>query len=54
MMGIVPMLIVAGVIEGFVSPSGLATPLKFLLSAVLFAALTIYLTRVGVPQPETV
>ena len=32
MIGIVPMLVVAGIIEGFVSPSGLAAPLKFLLS----------------------
>ena len=54
MIGIVPMLVVAGIIEGFVSPSGLAAPLKFLLSAVLFVALTTYLTRVGLPQPETI
>jgi len=53
MIGIVPMLIVAGIIEGFVSPSGLAIPLKFLLSGVLLTALITYLTRVGLPQPET-
>lgn len=53
MIGIVPMLIVAGIIEGFVSPSGLAVPLKFLLSGVLLTALITYLTRVGLPQPET-
>jgi uncharacterized membrane protein SpoIIM required for sporulation len=53
MIGIVPMLIVAGIIEGFVSPSGLAIPLKFLLSGVLLTALILYLTRVGLPQPET-
>jgi uncharacterized membrane protein SpoIIM required for sporulation len=47
MIGIIPTLVVAGVIEGFVSPSGLATPLKFLLSAVLFTALTTYLAFVG-------
>jgi uncharacterized membrane protein SpoIIM required for sporulation len=52
MIGIIPMLVVAGVIEGFVSPSGLATPLKFLLSAVLFTALTTYLARAGRPQPK--
>src|SRR5436309_2451550 len=51
-LGIVPMLIIAGIIEGFVSPSGIATPLKFLLAAVLFAALTTYLARPGTPQPE--
>jgi uncharacterized membrane protein SpoIIM required for sporulation len=44
-LGIVPMLVVAGIIEGFVSPSGIATPLKFLLAAVLFAALATYLVR---------
>ncbi len=54
MLGIVPMLIVAGIIEGFVSPSGIAKPLKFLLAAVLFAALTAYLVRPGAPQPETI
>lgn len=54
MIGIIPMLVVAGVIEGFVSPSGLATPLKFLLSAVLLTALITYLARVGRPQPQAV
>jgi uncharacterized membrane protein SpoIIM required for sporulation len=54
MIGIIPMLVVAGVIEGFVSPSGLATPLKFLLSAVLFTALTTYLARVGRSEPKSV
>ncbi len=52
MIGIIPMLVVAGVIEGFVSPSGLATPLKFLLSAVLFTALTTYLVLVGRREPK--
>jgi len=50
-LGIVPMLIIAGIIEGFVSPSGIATPLKFLLAAVLIAALTTSLARPGTPQP---
>ena len=54
MIGIVPMLVVAGIIEGFVSPSSLAFPLKFLLSGVLLLALTTYLTRVGLPQPRAV
>jgi uncharacterized membrane protein SpoIIM required for sporulation len=54
MIGTIPMLVVAGVIEGFVSPSGLATPLKFLLSAVLFTALTTYLACVGRPEPKAV
>jgi uncharacterized membrane protein SpoIIM required for sporulation len=52
-LGIVPILVIAGIIEGFVSPSGIAVPLKFLLATVLFAALTTYLARTGTPQPET-
>jgi uncharacterized membrane protein SpoIIM required for sporulation len=51
-LGIVPILVIAGIIEGFVSPSGIAKPLKFLLAAVLFVALTTYLARPGTPQPE--
>jgi len=52
-LGIVPILVIAGIIEGFLSPSGIAVPLKFLLAAVLFAALTTYLARPGTPVPET-
>jgi len=52
-LGIVPILVIAGIIEGFLSPSGIAKSLKFLLAAVLFAALITYLTRRGAPQPET-
>jgi uncharacterized membrane protein SpoIIM required for sporulation len=53
MIGIMPILIVAGVIEGFVSPSGIAAPLKFLLAAVLFAGLTTYLWLAGsTSRPE--
>jgi uncharacterized membrane protein SpoIIM required for sporulation len=54
MIGIVPMLVVAGIIEGFVSPSGIAMPLKFLLAAVLFAALSAYLLRAGSSQPQPI
>jgi uncharacterized membrane protein SpoIIM required for sporulation len=42
-LGIIPMLIVAGVIEGFVSPTGLAPGLKFLLAATLGTLLVVYL-----------
>jgi len=52
-LGIVPILVIAGIIEGFLSPSGIAKSLKFLLAAVLFAALVTYLARRGAPQPET-
>jgi len=44
LLGTIPMLVVAGVIEGFVSPVKIATPLKFLLSAFLFSALVLYLS----------
>jgi hypothetical protein len=53
MMGTIPILIIAGIIEGFVSPSAIATPLKFLLAAVLFAALATYLWLAGsTAQPD--
>jgi uncharacterized membrane protein SpoIIM required for sporulation len=43
LLGTVPMLVVAGVIEGFFSPSGAPVAAKFALAAVLFAALLSYL-----------
>jgi uncharacterized membrane protein SpoIIM required for sporulation len=41
--GVVPLLVVAGVIEAFVSPTGLEVGLKFGLAAGLFALLLAYL-----------
>jgi uncharacterized membrane protein SpoIIM required for sporulation len=43
LLGTVPMLVVAGVIEGFFSPSGAPVAAKFGLAAVLFTALITYL-----------
>jgi uncharacterized membrane protein SpoIIM required for sporulation len=43
LLGTIPLLVVAGVIEAFISPVKIATPLKFLLSAVLLTALVLYL-----------
>jgi uncharacterized membrane protein SpoIIM required for sporulation len=41
--GCVPVLIVAGIIEAFVSPTSLAIPMKFAMSGALLALLTWYL-----------
>jgi uncharacterized membrane protein SpoIIM required for sporulation len=45
LLGTVPMLLIAGSIEGFISPSAIPAHLKYLLAAVLFAALVAYLNR---------
>jgi uncharacterized membrane protein SpoIIM required for sporulation len=42
-LGVIPLLIVAGVIEAFVSPTGVAVALKFSLAAGLFTLLLSYL-----------
>jgi uncharacterized membrane protein SpoIIM required for sporulation len=52
LLGTVPLLLVAGSIEGFISPSAIPVPLKFLLAAVLFTALVVYLNRAREPLPE--
>ena len=49
-LGTIPLLLVAGTMEGFVSPSSLPAPLKFLVSATLAAILVLYLSRK--PRPE--
>ena len=53
LLGTVPMLVFAGIIEGFLSPSELPAPLKFLFAALLFALLLAYLNRARPPQPHT-
>jgi len=45
--GTIPLLLVAGFIEGFVSPSNLSMTVKFSLAAVLFLLLVMYLFRAG-------
>jgi uncharacterized membrane protein SpoIIM required for sporulation len=42
-LGVIPMLVVAGFIEGYLSPSNFPVPLKFALGAALATALTLYL-----------
>lgn len=51
--GCVPVLVLAGIIEAFVSPTDLAVPLKFALAAALFALLTVYLVSAGREQEPT-
>ena len=51
LLGTIPMLVVAGVIEGFYSPSNAPVAMKFALAGVLFAALLTYLFLFR--RPET-
>lgn len=54
LLGTIPMLIIAGLIEGFFSPSSAPVAMKFGLAAALFAALLTYLFLTGrsvVKQP---
>jgi uncharacterized membrane protein SpoIIM required for sporulation len=46
-LGVVPLLVIAGVIEGFVSPTPIPASVKFSIGASLFALLVIYLSRAG-------
>ena len=45
LLGTIPLLIVAGIIEGFLSPSAIPTPLKFTFAAAMFGLLLAYLMR---------
>ena len=42
-LGTIPMLLVAGIIEAFFSPTAVSDPLKFAFAAALFALLNLYL-----------
>jgi uncharacterized membrane protein SpoIIM required for sporulation len=44
-LGTIPLLVVAGVVEGFVSPSALPASVKFLLAGALASLLVVYLAR---------
>jgi hypothetical protein len=46
-LGTLPLLLVAGTIEGFFSPTSAPVAMKFTLGAVLFAALLAYLFGSG-------
>ncbi len=45
LLGTVPLLFIAGIIEGFLSPSPLPAPLKLLFAAAMFGLLAAYLSR---------
>ena len=47
LLGVIPMLILAGAIEGFISPVALPPTPKFVIGAAMFVLLTLYLTRAG-------
>jgi uncharacterized membrane protein SpoIIM required for sporulation len=53
LLGTIPMLVVAGVIEGFFSPSKAPVAVKFALAAALFAGLLTYLFLFGQPKTKT-
>jgi uncharacterized membrane protein SpoIIM required for sporulation len=51
LLGTIPLLVVAGIIEGFISPSSLPSGVKFLFALVMGGLLALYLTRA--PSPAT-
>jgi uncharacterized membrane protein SpoIIM required for sporulation len=51
-LGILPLLVIAGVVEGFISPSKLPVALKFLFAAVMFSLLLVYLFGWGEKKQE--
>jgi uncharacterized membrane protein SpoIIM required for sporulation len=52
-MGIVPLLVIAGVIEGFISPIAISPAVKFVIGGSLLVLLALYLLRAGT-QAKTV
>lgn len=54
LVGVIPMLVVAGTIEGFFSPSSVPAPFKFALAGALFTMWVTYLARGWKLQPSAV
>jgi uncharacterized membrane protein SpoIIM required for sporulation len=54
LVGVIPVLIVAGTIEGFFSPSSVPVAFKFGLAAALFTMFVAYLARGWRQQPSAV
>jgi uncharacterized membrane protein SpoIIM required for sporulation len=48
--GTIPLLLIAGFIEGFISPSNMPIAMKFTLAVSLFTLLTLYLGLAGKPE----
>jgi uncharacterized membrane protein SpoIIM required for sporulation len=46
-LGVIPLLLIAGTIEGFLSPTHLPPMLKYVFAASLFTMLLLYLFRTG-------
>jgi uncharacterized membrane protein SpoIIM required for sporulation len=53
LLGVIPILIAAGIVEGFVSPTDLAPAVKFVLGAALFCVLAAYLYLPGLRTPNS-
>jgi uncharacterized membrane protein SpoIIM required for sporulation len=53
LLGCVPMLLIAGVIEAFVSPTEIPAPLKFVFAAAVFTLLAAYLSGLTVKRDTT-
>jgi len=51
LLGCVPMLLIAGVIEAFLSPTGISVAMKFVFAASMFTLLAAYLSGVTVKRP---
>jgi uncharacterized membrane protein SpoIIM required for sporulation len=49
-LGTIPMLLIAGFVEGFVSPTNLPYSIKFMLAGGLFTLLVLYLLRKPSPS----
>ena len=52
-LGIIPILIVAGTIEGFFSPTHLPSALKYVFAAAVFTIFSIYLGMTGRRAPSS-
>lgn len=53
LVGTVPILVIAGLIEAFVSPTELAIPLKFTMAGALFVLFNLYLFGMSLKDPKT-